>query len=56
MIVMIDASTHTIQLLWTRAKLLMEGDEINRAYAAGMREVLHGLGVIDHQSKPGGQQ
>jgi len=47
MIVMIEASTHTIELLWTRARLLSQGDDLNRNYGAGMQEVLRGLGVIE---------
>ena len=47
MIVMIDASTHTIQLLWTRARLLPQGDDLCRNYGAGMQEVLRELGVIE---------
>lgn len=47
MIVMIDASTHTIQLLWTRARLLSQGDDLCRNYGAGMQEVLRELGVIE---------
>ena len=47
MIVMIDASTHTIQLLRTRARLLSQGDDLGRDYGAGMQEVLRELGVIE---------
>lgn len=47
MIVMIDASTHTIQRLWIKARLLSKGDASDREHGAGMQEVLCGLGVIE---------
>jgi hypothetical protein len=46
-IVMVEASTHTIQHLWARARLLLEGDELNRAFSGGMLEVLRVLGATD---------
>lgn len=47
MIVMIEASTHTIQLLWMRARLLSQGDDLCRNYGAGMQEVLRELGATE---------
>jgi hypothetical protein len=47
MIVMIEASTHTIARLWERARSLSKGDPEDREFGAGMQEVLRGLGVIE---------
>ena len=47
MIVMIEASTHTIARLWERARSLSKGDPEDREFGAGMQEVLRGLGVTE---------
>lgn len=52
MIVMVEASTHTIQLLWTRARLLSQGDDLCRNYGAGMQEVLRALGATEPRPEP----
>jgi hypothetical protein len=56
MIVMIEASTHTIAKLWADVRALLKGDEGEQAHAAGMMDVLHDLGVIEpttgQQEKP----
>ncbi len=45
MIVMIEASTHTIARLWAHAEVLLKGDALDVEYAAGMKNVLEALGV-----------
>ena len=53
MIVMIEASTHTIAKLWGDARALARtGDEDERSYAAGMQDVLRTLGVAEPQPAP----
>lgn len=47
MIVMVEASTHTIAELWTRARFLSRGDPEDREFGAGMQEVLRQLGVAE---------
>lgn len=47
MIVMIEASHHTIARLWIRARELSKGDHEDREFGAGMLEVLRGLGAIE---------
>lgn len=52
MIVMIEASTHTIAKLWEDARALARtGDEDERSYAAGMQDVLRTLGVAEPQEQ-----
>ena len=45
MIVMIEASTHTIARLWAHADTLLKGDALDIEYAAGMKNVLETLGI-----------
>lgn len=52
MIVMIEASTHTIARLWAHAETLLKGDAIDVEYAAGMKNVLQSLGVAKPQPLP----
>lgn len=52
MIVMIEASTHTIANTWKNVRELEKGDEDERTYAAGMLDVLRDLGVTDPAAEP----
>ena len=48
MIVMIEASTHTIAQLWAHVDTLLKGDAFDALdieYAAGMKNVLETLGI-----------
>lgn len=52
MIVMIEASTHTIANIWRTIRELEAGDTIDRSAAAGARYVLKMLGEVEPQEKP----
>lgn len=47
MIVMIEASTHTIQRLWITARAFSQGDAADRERGAGMQQVLRELGASE---------
>lgn len=52
MIIMIEASTHTIAKLWAHADALLTGDALDVEYAAGMKNVLQSLGVAKPAPQP----
>lgn len=52
MIVMIEASTHTISRLWAHAETLLKGDALDVEYAAGMKNVLQLLGIANPNPQP----
>lgn len=52
MIVMIEASTHTIARLWKYARALEAGDVLDQEKSAGVKQTLRELGVIEPKLEP----
>lgn len=52
MIVMVEASTHTIARLWKYARALESGDVLDQEKSAGVKQVLRELGVNEPTPEP----